>query len=597
MNTFIFLFSFITSMYQSIGEVFLQTVGKVRVAPASQATYEHQPVNTPFPITGTGKKNIRLMEVRGYVFNDGLKSRKEYASDIDAIMGRNTAYNRILINDANGYIQPSEVEVRNTEDEMNLYLIYGKYLPASDYDEYYTYQQFSSHSVHARGLPSYFVLPYGVNSIIRSSNNDNHLNVAKTTQIVTPEANLPIFTHNDWFTYENAVYNCTFIDIDEATRFKALKFDSTEDYARWDVVTGINFFSGNNVIGINCKIINSTSENLTVTIKDANNVTVYTQTFTITNTEWEYKTTSAINFDMYTGYTITLSIGVGVGSVLVDLMRIKESGNHSYIRFHTIEPTHNKGEAKLYDTVTDAEVDKTKWKRVYNVDHTFTGNMVLENATMQWKIKQGVLWNTTGTFTDRISSETGTLRPAEFTDKTVRVKIVDIKPDAVKVIFHLAGESTMMRMDCTVTPLTVHAAVRPLVTPANAKGWVLEVPTNVAKGTLDTKMGSLVMFTTTSSISMIKTKFITPTYTTNGYCSHNGTTTESTYSFDIVVLPRVTDNTGKLFDSHPVSGTYFVDGEFIDTGKTIYLADFINSLCENGMFVEKRLAHRLYGDE
>jgi len=216
---------------------------------------------------------------------------------------------------------------------------------------------------------------------------------------------------------------------------------------------------------------------------------------------------------------------------------------------------------------------------------------------MQWKIKQGVLWNTTGTFTDRISSETGTLRPAEFTDKTVRVKIVDIKPDAVKVIFHLAGESTMMRMDCTVTPLTVHAAVRPLVTPANAKGWVLEVPTNVAKGTLDTKMGSLVMFTTTSSISMIKTKFITPTYTTNGYCSHNGTTTESTYSFDIVVLPRVTDNTGKLFDSHPVSGTYFVDGEFIDTGKTIYLADFINSLCENGMFVEKRLAHRLYGDE
>ena len=75
-------------MYQSIGEVFIQTIGKLRAEPSAQTVNQAHPINQPFPLTTNSRKRLREIEIRGYFFNDQNKTRKEYASDLDALMGR-----------------------------------------------------------------------------------------------------------------------------------------------------------------------------------------------------------------------------------------------------------------------------------------------------------------------------------------------------------------------------------------------------------------------------------------------------------------------------------------------------------------------------
>lgn len=601
-------------MYQSVGEVYLKSISKMKVEPSGQTQYQAHPINQPFTISTSGKKRLREMEIRGYLFNDANKTRKEYASDLDALQGRSAAYNRIQLEDIDGYLASDSPEIRNANDMLNIYLLYGKLLPVNEYDTYYQYRQTQFKHGFERSFPSYITLPFGVRTMNLTNKSGESFTYPKTCDVVTPEGSLPVFKFPDWFTVIDSTYMADVVSSDDSARYQSLLFNSVMEYAEWTFIPGYNWFAGGNRFAANCKISESNGEILNIMIRDENGDVVHQENFPLDNTEMKMIYTEPLNLEKYKKYTVRLTkvydqillqynfaaynvAYTGLGNINVDLVRMDQVYTTQYIRFTTPAPNRNKGECKVYDTVTGTETDKMKWKRVYSLSaHKFTGHIVFENATMQWRINPTATWSATGLFTDRISNATGTLYPEDFKTTEVDIGIVELKPDQITIVFNMRDTNKLSKTLCTITPLGVYFRVEPYFVYDNAMGWRIDVATNTSKGVLDTTVDSMVMFTPSSSIAMIKSNPIPATYSTNGFYSGDGTAS-SYHSFAITVLPRVTDNTNKLFHGKNVSGAdYYVDGEYIDTGKTTYLSDFINALYTSGLMVNMNITHKLYGD-
>lgn len=586
-------------MYQSIGEVYLQTISKINAEPSSQTVNQAHTINQPFPIAIPEKKRLREIEIRGYVFNDGKKTRKEYTSDLDALTGRYSCYNRIQMEDIDGYAEVRGTEIRNAAEQLNTYLIYAVILPRNEYNCLYQYKQVVIPQTHTSLMPSYIVLPFGVTSMDVTNRSREVLRKNKKCDIVTPEGSLPVFELPDILNTGDATKIADDVDNDNTFEYISSKLDLNTDYLRWTITPGVNRYSGKVKFTAYARIYNSSTENITITVRDDDDVTVLEQTFTTTSLAWVELTTNAIALERYKQYTVTVN-KTGAGEVYIAGLRTSEVEDVKHIRFDIPAPNMDKGECKVYDTVTVNQTDKTKWKRVYApASYKFTGQIVIENATMQWKINPNAYWKNTGIFTDRISNATGTLYPDEFKEMVVDISIINIKPDDVILEIQLRDFVDKLKVVIVhITPLTMYFKVTPRISYADAIDWRLVIPSNTSIGTLNDVTKSMAIFTATSSITMIHNKPIGTMFVTNGICSYNIAEMNEPYVFAISVLPRVTDNTGKLYNNKFVSGAdYYVDGEFVDLGKTLYLSDFINSLYQNGLMVNMRIAHKMYGDE
>jgi len=579
-------------MYQSIGEVFLETISKARIDPSSQSVYEDSPLNLPYPNSTNMNMKLRKVLINGYLFKDTKKTKEEYVTDMNALMGRSVVYNRIKMNDLDGYIQIKNIEPRQFITGLDKYYIYGSFLSSKAYSEYYQFKQTRLNHSHAVNFPSYFILPYGVTSYDFTNRLNERIIVNKICIITTPEGSIPVFHTPDYLHGSNPVAT------DNVPFYETTILDGT-DYNEWEFVPGFNSFSGETVIKLNCKITNSASELVTVLIKDENDTTILNQNITLTNTSFATITTNSVKLNKFVKYTTRIN-KVGQGEVVLDGIRMDQVDSYKHIRFNTPAPNMDKGECKVYDTVTVNEVDKTKWKRVYSsIDHTFTGQIVFENATMQWKINPSALWKNTGILTDRISNSVGTLYPEEFKEHEVVMGIIEILPDHIIVSFSMNdGTTKMNEVICTITPLQLIFKVKPKINYDTAYDWKLVITNPISVGNLNELIGSMVIFTTTSSITMVRSKLLNSEFTSTGFYSYDTTAMNGEYSFVISILPRVVYNTGKLYNSKNNSGAdYYVDGEYIDINKTIYLSDFVNSIYESGLFINMNIAHKFYGDE
>lgn len=464
----------------------------------------------------------------------------------------------------------------------------------------YSYLQF---------FPSYLTMPYGVDKIhIRNSGRES-LRVYSVNTLETPEGNLPIFKYRDWKDYRNATYTGTLTSFDDTESYKAVVLSEDQQYIRWNHSPSLDDLSGNLTFTIFCKIDNASTQDINVEIKDIENVVLLTQNFELTTTTTSI-TLDTVRLTPYKACNITLKKNDSTpGDIIVGGIRTIHPDAVRRIEFTTPAPIMNKGECKVFDTVTPGNDNRSTWKRVYYPNmHKFTGEIVFENATMQWGVNPNVSWLSTGWLTDRISDEVGSFYPSDYATQIVELSIDDIKPDRIVIDIRLRDTDRAEHAIVEITPVAIYVTTIPLM-PSLSKGWTVTMTNTVSKGVLNDTIKSLTMLTSTSSISIIRSTLLSTVTTTpynmfnftpfnynsidDGFYTYENEVMTNGYTFALTVLPRVTDNTDKQFVRTPIDGeAYYVDGEFVDKEKEITLNDFVTSLFESGLLIKRSLAHK-----
>jgi hypothetical protein len=72
-------------------------------------------------------------------------------------------------------------------------------------------------------------------------------------------------------------------------------------------------------------------------------------------------------------------------SALDGTMTLVKSNDNSAVEFDINSVESDVGECKIFDTMTAGETDESLWKRVYNVNHVFEGDSVMENGLVRMK--------------------------------------------------------------------------------------------------------------------------------------------------------------------------------------------------------------------
>lgn len=598
-------------MYQSIGEVYLRSIIKQKTLPPSQTVNERPYLNLPYNLTTNTNTRLREIEIRGYAFNDAVKTRKEYITDISALMKRSAAYNRIQIEDIDGYLEIVGTEIRNTQEHRNMFIIFAKVLPFNDYMPYYMYKKMKHAYTYTDFFPSYLVMPFGTTILNIANTLREYLQIPVHCNIVTPEGNLPIFKFKDWKDNTDATYTGTLTSFDDTQGYTAVVLNTDQENISWTYTPSLIDFTGNITFTLFCSLLNSSSDSVNVTIKDSNDVLVLTQNFNITNTT-QFITLNQVRLSPYTEYTITAKKNTAnAGDIVMGGIRVIDTSAVRKIEFNTPAPNMNKGECKIFDTVTLANTTRSTWKRIYYPNaHKFTGNIVFENATMQWKINPNTTWSATGILTDRISNYSGKLYPNDYGTSNVILGIDDVKPDRIIVDIKLKDEVNKKAEHAIIeiTPVAIFVTTIPLM-PSLSNGWEVTMANTVSKGVLNDSIKSLTMLTTTSSVSIMRSSLLTEymvtpydsfdqtsfnyTQTEGGFYTYDNTIMNTGYTFVVTILPRVSYTVGKQYLRTAITGAdFYVDGEFVDTTKKITLNDFVTSLFESGILINQGLAHK-----
>ncbi len=89
----------------------------------------------------------------------------------------------------------------------------------------------------------------------------------------------------------------------------------------------------------------------------------------------------------YSGGDSSIITRVGKDGTIT-LVKANTSKN---IKFDLVADEVNVGECKVWDTVVAGDTNESNWIRVFNTDHKFTGDMVVENGLVRWKLTTELL--------------------------------------------------------------------------------------------------------------------------------------------------------------------------------------------------------------
>jgi hypothetical protein len=98
---------------------------------------------------------------------------------------------------------------------------------------------------------------------------------------------------------------------------------------------------------------------------------------------------------------------------------------------------YNVGECKVFDTIITGS-EESEWKQVFNPEHDFVGDIVVQNPIMRWVIKQ-TTWKNAKLFSISNNNviEVGSFYNKAFGDNRVIIKFKEIKPNYLKFTFEL----------------------------------------------------------------------------------------------------------------------------------------------------------------
>ena len=387
-----------------IGDVYVPIVSEFSAERRKKENKVLKPLNTSEPILVPMRKDLRELTIKGILIPESPKTEDNFAEDLLALI-RDPSYNHVSYADKDGFVAAETIETPKLAEMVNAreFTIDGYFLPRSVYERVYKFNQEIIVNDFGIGFPAVIPLPVGAYNVKLKSPWQT-VNISSAwASISGKDGDIPFYRPFPLFDQDN--YNSTTGDItylEEAYRLQTINLDAQGEYAQWTVGIGTNIPKGTYKIALRVRDDNVAND-IKVTVSGSVSGTILTETLSTGGTSFVLLETS--EFNALTEETLTIK----VEKALTDANVIE-------IDYCYIDPTYvarlafdvdsevNVGEVKVWDTMGSS--DETQWVRVYNKEHRFVGNIVVENGVWRYdfggkqiteKVWDGVQWLTSGT--------------------------------------------------------------------------------------------------------------------------------------------------------------------------------------------------------
>lgn len=361
-----------------IGDIYVQYVDKVeRSGKKDVKTLRLIGLDDPNLIEE--KLDADDIKIGGVAVDDATKTADRYIEDLKATVRRGAAYNHFNYAGIDGFVAVSNISTTKSAEEDGIvkWDINGRFLTKNAYERAYKFTQEIEVNDFGMGFPAIIPLPVGATNVkLKSPWQTISLNSPWAT-ITGKDGDIPLYKPFPLFNAEKAITTGSLSYLEEAYRLQTVNLDVQAEYAEWSFNAGDDAPYGTYKLKIRVRDDNVAND-ITVTITGSKNGSILSETLSTGGTEFTVLETSEFLLDDFERITVKIE-------------KATATANTIEIDYAYLEPTYTAkilfdvdsedSGVKVYDDMND--VNEANWLRVYNLEHNFTGNAVVENGVIR----------------------------------------------------------------------------------------------------------------------------------------------------------------------------------------------------------------------
>ncbi len=418
----------------NIGDIYIPTVEDVNAKHGVTRDQIIDAINLENPQFFSGKKRtVGTFEMTGYLYQETgtSKTAQDYAEDLMALLERDAAYNLFNYDSEKGFVTDIDVSIPKDVGKKTIakYVLKGRYFPSTVYQQGLSVEGDTYTNSVGIGFPQYVALPNGSTNVRMTSSLDI-VNLSPVGYINSGlSAFIPIYRLYSLFNHSN--YDSTTgsagSDVDGYDTV-TVELNAQNENIVWSFNAGTDVPRGSYKLKMRLKDGAITSD-VKVLVVGSVSGTIAT-TYLTGSSSFSILETAALSLTTHEDITVTISKATADANTIVFDYVYLAPQFASMVVFDA-DSEYDKGEVKVYDTVTHGEATETNWKRVYSLRHQFTGDIILRNQLLTWRINTAALWSATGTLT--VGGVAKALRPEAFGATYPSVRFISIEPMCVKM--------------------------------------------------------------------------------------------------------------------------------------------------------------------
>ncbi len=361
-----------------IGDIYVQYVDKVeRSGKKDVKTLRLIGLDDPNLIEE--KLDADDIKIGGVAVDDATKTADRYIEDLKATVRRGAAYNHFNYAGIDGFVAVSNISTTKSAEEDGIvkWDINGRFLTKNVYERAYKFTQEIEVNDFGMGFPAVIPLPVGATNVkLKSPWQTISLNSPWAT-ITGKDGDIPLYKPFPLFNAEKAITTGSLSYLEEAYRLQTVNLDVQAKYAEWSFNAGEDVPYGTYKLKIRVRDDNIAND-ITVTVMGSKSGTILSETLSTGGTEFIVLETSEFLLDDFERITVKIE-------------KATATANTIEIDYAYLEPTYTAkilfdvdsedSGVKVYDDMND--VNEANWLRVYNLEHNFTGNAVVENGVIR----------------------------------------------------------------------------------------------------------------------------------------------------------------------------------------------------------------------
>ncbi len=486
-----------------IGDIYLPILSSIDKKSVSKITKEIAGINISDPKSVSIRRNLQPVTLEGYLYNDGEKDDAQYAEDVEALQYRSAGYCYTQYADLDGFIEIDNADAPQTSEELGVrnYSVEGKYLPATKYERVVEVETEMRENEFNIEFPPHVALPIGATNVRVKTSQDS----VKLSAPAFTAGNIPIYRPFPAFYPDDVTHSKSDAPQCDATAYKLTYnlLDAKDESISYTMVSGIDIPLGTYRVVLRMKSDATIASDVRIVVLSGDNVVVddlYTfegdneETTNLNDGKWAFTINESLHDLISTITSLDNTVNLRATTLFEDssqsrtLITVgnqpingewtivktkpfnitqkgltytikvqKETDDLSNIAINygfllpekrarvafDVGGEYNVGECKVFDTITTGS-EESEWKQVFNPEHDFVGDIVVQNPIMRWVIKQ-TTWKNAKLYsiTNNNVIEVGSFYNKAFGDNRVIIKFKEIKPNYLKFTFELdTGNAT-----------------------------------------------------------------------------------------------------------------------------------------------------------
>jgi hypothetical protein len=446
-----------------IGDIYLPILSNIDKKSVSKITKEIAGINAKEPRTVSIRRNLQPITLEGYLYNDGEKDDAQYAEDVEALQYRSAGYCYTKYADLDGFIEIENAEAPQTSEELGVrnYSVEGKYLPASKYERVVEVETEMRENEFNIEFPPHVALPVGATNVRVKTSQDS----VKLSAPAFMAGDIPIYRPFPAFYPDDVTHSTGDTPKYDTTAYKMSYnlLDAKDESISYTFVSGVDVPLGSYRVVLRMKEDTTIASDARIVVLSGDNVVVDSLHTLVGDNVWNIVKSASFNITQR-GITYTIMVSkaeADVANLAVNYGFLLPE-KRARVAFD-VAAEYDVGECKVFDTIT-TDSEESTWIQVFNPEHDFAGDIVVQNSMFRWVIKQTAWKDATKVYNISGSApvEIGKLYNKAFGDDSVAIKFKEIKPNYLKFTFELdtgnaTSESTSAKEIDTVeiTPFNV----------------------------------------------------------------------------------------------------------------------------------------------